>query len=114
MGSLYRRTQQGWEKFWESVSLQERDRYLGVKDYQRAGEREYRNGFYTRKLVTVFGTLKIRVARTRDRGFLPAAWQRFQRRAPEVMLLIREAFLRGLSMRRVGKVVGIITEPVSA
>ena len=64
--------------------------------------------------MTVFGTLKIRIARTRQRGFLPQALQRFQRRAPEVMLLIREAFLRGLSTRQVGKVVGIITEGVSA
>lgn len=114
-GDLYQRTRLAWEKFLESVSLQERDRYLGVKDYERVEQRQgYRNGFYTRKVVTVFGTLKIRVARTRDRGFLPPALQRFQRRAPEVMLLIREAFLRGLSTRQVGRVVGIITEQVSA
>jgi putative transposase len=86
-----------------------------VKDYERAEQRRgHRNGFYLRRLVTVFGTLRIRVARTRDRGFLPQALQRFQRRAPEVMLLIREAFLRGLSTRQVGKVVGIVSEEVSA
>jgi putative transposase len=114
-GDLYQRTRLAWEKFLESVSLQERDRYLGVKDYERAERRSgYRNGFYTRKLVTVFGTLQIRVARARDRGFLPQALERFQRRAPEVMLLIREAFLRGLSTRQVGRVVGIVSEEVSA
>ena len=39
----------------------------------------------------------------------------FQRRADEVALLIREAFLRGISTRQVGRIVATITgEPVSA
>ncbi len=38
-----------------------------------------------------------------------------ERRAAEVLLLIREAFLRGLSTRAVGRVVALLTEePVSA
>jgi hypothetical protein len=41
--------------------------------------------------------------------------KRFQRRAEEVSLLIREAFLRGISTRQVGRVVATITgETVSA
>ena len=41
--------------------------------------------------------------------------RRFQRRAEEVSLLIREAFLRGISTRQVGRVVATITgETVSA
>jgi putative transposase len=41
--------------------------------------------------------------------------QKFQRRAEEVSLLIREAFLRGISTRQVGRVVAILTgEAVSA
>ncbi len=83
----------------QSVSLQERNRYLGVEDYERVREREHRNGFYTRKFATVFGTLMIRVARTRKQSFLPKGVERFQRRAPEVMMLIQEAFLPGLSTR---------------
>ena len=47
-------------------------------------------------------------------GFLPAVLQKFQRRAEEVSLLIREAFLRGISTRQVGRLVAILTgEPVS-
>jgi len=38
--------------------------------------------------------------------------ERFQRRAEEVMMLIREAFLRGISTRQVGRVVGVLTEEV--
>ncbi len=93
----------------QSVSLQERNRYLGVEDYERVGEREHRNGFYTRTFATVFGTLMIRVARTRKQSFLPKGVERFQRRAPEVMMLIQEAFLRGLSTRQVGRMVGAET-----
>ena len=80
-----------------------------------AGRQEYRNGFYERSLVTIFGTLVLRIARTRRQSFLPRAIERFQRRAEEVMLLIREAFLRGVSTRQVGRLVAIVTgEPVSA
>jgi putative transposase len=62
--------------------------------------KDYRNGYYTRDFVTRFGTLRLRIARTRKRGFLPAVMKKFQRRAEEVALLIREALLRGISTRR--------------
>src|ERR1700740_2799809 len=80
-GELYRRTALGWKKLFEELSWKERDRYLGVKEYELAGKREYRNGFYERKFVTLVGTLVLRVARTRGRSFLPEALQRFERRA---------------------------------
>jgi putative transposase len=114
-GDLYGRTRQFWKQFWEEQSRRERDRYLGVKDYEREADREHRNGFYERHLVTIFGTLVLRIARARSRSFLPAGLKRFQRRAPEVMMLIREAFLRGISTRQVGRVVATVTqERVSA
>jgi len=52
-----------------------------------------------RDFVTRFGTLRLRIARTRGKSFLPVGLRRFQRRAEEVSLLIREAFLRGISTR---------------
>jgi putative transposase len=115
-GDVYGRTRQFWQKFLQDESARERDRYLGLKDYERGEERrDYRNGFYLRHLVTVFGTLVLRVARARGKSFLPRGLERFQRRADQVMLLIREAFLRGLSTRQVGRVMAILTgEPVSA
>jgi putative transposase len=65
--------------------------------------------------VTRFGTIRLRIARTRGKSFLPVGLRRFQRRAEEVSLLIREAFLRGISTRQVGRVVATITgETVSA
>jgi putative transposase len=112
-GDLYGKTKLAWKEFLEGVSQEARDRYVCVEG--EAGRQEYRNGFYERSLVTIFGTLVLRIARTRRQSFLPRAIERFQRRAEEVMLLIREAFLRGVSTRQVGRVVAIVTgEPVSA
>jgi putative transposase len=109
-GDLYGKTKLLWKGFWEEQSRRERDRYLGAKDHERVGEREHRNGFYQRRFVTIFGTLVVRVARSRGQSFLPGGLKRFQRRAPEVMMLIREAFLRGISTRQVGPVVATVTE----
>jgi hypothetical protein len=51
----------------------------------------------------------LRIAGTRKKGFLPAVRKKFQRRAEEVALLIREAFLREISPRQVGRAVGALT-----
>jgi putative transposase len=57
----------------------------------------------------------LRIPRTRRRSFLPRWIGRLERRAPEVAELIRQAFLRGISTRQVGKVVAVLTgETVSA
>lgn len=104
------------KKFFELLSERQRDRYMVSPRHGRSGERkDYRNGYYERDLVTRFGALRLRIARCRKRGFLPEVVRKFQRRADEVCLLIREAFLRGISTRQVGRVVGILTgETVSA
>lgn len=82
-----------------------------MREYERSAARtDARNGFYVRSFVTRLGTLQIRVARTRQQAFLPPGLARLERRAPEILLLIREAFLRGLSTRAVGRVVGLLTE----
>ena len=92
----------------------ERERYCGVGWQERSSdsERDNRNGFYERDDVTRFGTIRLRIARTRGKNFLPARLGRFQRRADEAALLIREAFLRGISSRQVGRVVATLTDEV--
>jgi transposase-like protein len=116
-GDVYAQTRLAWKRFWEAESVRERDRFAVREAYQRRRSRHqpYRNGYYERDFVTRFGTLRLRIARTRGKGFLPQGIERFQRRAEEVALLIREAFLRGISTRQVGRVVAILTgEVVSA
>ena len=117
-GDLYGKTQILWKQFWEAESMRERSRYLATESYERVEKekrRGYRNGYYERDFVTRLGTLRIRIARARGKSFLPPMVDRFQRRGEEVLMLIREAFLRGISTRQVGRVVAIITgEAVSA
>jgi len=111
-GDLYGRTQAAWKQFLEADSVERRDRYAVREAYQR---QPYRNGYYERDFVTRLGTIRLRIARTRGKSFLPRGLKRFQRRAEEVSLLIREAFLRGSSTRQVGRVVATLSgEVVSA
>jgi putative transposase len=116
-GDLNGRTRAAWKKFFEADSERQRDRFAVVDAYERNAEqrRDYRNGYYERDFVTVLGTLRLRIARTRGQSFLPTGLEAFQRRAPEVSMLIREAFLRGISTRQVGPVIATVTgETVSA
>jgi transposase-like protein len=116
-GDLYGQTRQAWQRFFELESERQRDRFSGWAPYERrrGKRRHYRNGYYERDFVTRFGTIRLRIARTREKSFLPVGLRRFQRRTEEVSLLIREAFLRGISTRQVGRVVATITgETVSA
>jgi transposase-like protein len=102
--------QRAARRFFELLSERERDLYMVSRRYGRQEQRkDYRNGYYERDFVTRFGTLRLRIARTRKKGFLPEVINKFQRRAEEVSLMIREAFLRGISTRQVGRVVAIVT-----
>ena len=114
-GDVNQHTKNGLKKFLEDWSERERDQFVGLRwyeRYERNGDRrpEYRNGYYERDWVTMFGTIRIRIARTRGEDFLPTGLRKFQRRADQVALLIREAFLRGISTREVGRVVALVSE----
>jgi putative transposase len=117
-GDLYGQTRLAWKKFWEAQSMCERDSYMQSGWYDRVPARQrqdYRNGFYTRDYVTRLGTIRLRIARTRQKNFVPTGLEKFQRRAADVAILIREAFLRGISTRQVGRIVATFTgEPISA
>ena len=116
-GDLYGQTRQAWKKFLELESERQRDRYAGWPQHGRGPRKpgSYRNGYYLRGFATVFGQIRLRIARARGKSFLPPGLEQFQRRAPELAMLIREAFLRGLSTRQVGRVVATVTgEGVSA
>jgi putative transposase len=79
-GDLESRTQQAAQRLFDALSERQRDLYMVSSRYSRSGERkDYRNGYYERDFVTKFGTLRLRVARTRKKGFLPAVVNKFQR-----------------------------------
>jgi putative transposase len=118
-GDFQGRTRETLQKLLETDSQQQMAEYLGLKWHERpaaeAGRIDYRNGFYEREYVTPLGVLRFRVSRTRLRSFLPRGMQALQRRSPEVDEMIRQAFLRGISTRGVGRVVSLLTqESVSA
>jgi len=118
-GQVRWRTQHALQQLLEADSEQQMAEYLGLARYERTEEPEQRvdsrNGFYERDYVTPLGSIRLRVRRTRKRSFLPHGIQTLERRAPEVAELIRQAFLRGISTRAVGRVVALLTdEPVSA
>jgi len=109
-GDLEARTQRAAQRLFDELSAAQRDQYMVSPRYSRQAPRhDYRNGYYERDFVTKFGTLRLRIARTRRRSFLPAVVHKFQRRADDVTLLIREAFLRCISTRQVGRVVTVVT-----
>jgi putative transposase len=118
-GQIHWQTQLALQHLLEADSQQQMTEYLGLQPYQRSEEPEERvdsrNGFYQRDYVTPMGVIRLRVRRTRKRSFLPRGLRALERRSPEVAELIRQAFLRGISTRAVGRVVALLTdEPVSA
>ena len=117
-GDFQGRTRETLKRLLEADADQRMAEYLGLRWHERvrAEERvDYRNGFYERDYVTPLGVIRLRIPRTRQRSFLPRCIAPLQRRAPEVAELIRQAFLRGISTRQVGRVVAVLSgEPVSA
>jgi putative transposase len=117
-GDFQGRTREMLKRMLESDAEQQMADYLGLKWHERSRPAErvdYRNGFYERDYVTPLGVIRLRIPRTRQRSFLPRWIGRLERRAPEVAQLIRQAFLRGISTRQVGRVVAVLTgEEVSA
>jgi len=79
-GDLYGETRRAWQQFFELQSVRQRDRSSGWGRYERrrGKRRDYRNGYYERDFVTRFGTIRLRIARTRGNSFLPVGLRRFQ------------------------------------
>ena len=112
-GDFQGRTREALQKLLEADSEQQMAEYLGLKWHERAteaGRIDYRNGYYQREYVTRLGVIRFRVSRTRLRSFLPRGIGALERRSPEVNEMIRQAFLRGISTRGVGRVVSLLTE----
>jgi putative transposase len=110
-GSLEEKTRLAWKHFLEAESERMRNLYMDREFYERARRpaAKYRNGYYERAFVTRFGTIRLRIVRTRGKSFLPAAIEKFQRRALDLAVLAREAFLHGISTRQVGRVVATLS-----
>jgi transposase-like protein len=70
-----------------------RDRYAGWDRIGR-GPRQpgrYRNGYYLRSFATVFGVIRLRIARMRGKSFLPRGIEPF-RSMSEIGILRQQSF----------------------
>jgi len=74
LGRSVRADETGRQRFLQLESERQRDRFAGWGWYERGARkrRQYRNGYYERDFVTRFGTLRLRIARTREKVFCRA------------------------------------------
>lgn len=89
-------------------STVEKDLELYIEEHKEQKDTEdlYRNGYYTRSLVTQFGLLdNIEVPRLRKSGFSTKVFKRYRRYQDIVEDLIQDIFLAGVSTRRVGEAI---------
>jgi transposase-like protein len=93
------------ESFDNEVLEAEMTEHLGAEPDERTEEREgYRNGHYTRSLVTRVGPLTLRVPRSRDGTFSTKIFQRYQRSEKALVLALMEMLVNGVSTRKVKRV----------
>jgi len=87
----------------EKQMLAEFEQLVGCAPSQRTEERrDYRNGFYTRGLVTTLGTISgIRVPRARNLTFRTRFFGWYQRRRESFDMAVLQCFVTGTSMRKV-------------
>jgi putative transposase len=90
----------------EGVMREELDALIGVGWGQSSPKRKgYRNGYYTRDLVTSTGRLEdIHVPRDREGQFHTQAFERYSRYEPHIAQGLTEMFVAGTSTHKVGEV----------
>ena len=95
----------------EEVMREELEQCLGAAWGECTPERKgYRNGSYTRDLVTKTGRIEdLSVPRDREGQFQTQVFERYGRYEPEVAEALTEMFVSGTSTHKVGKVAETLT-----
>ena len=79
--------------------------FLQAEPYQRTGERTgYRNGYKPRIVKTRVGRIELSVPQDREGRFHSGLFARFQRSEKALILALQEAYLQGVSTRKVTKI----------
>lgn len=96
----------------EAVMREELDALIGVGWGECSPKRKgYRNGSYTRDLVTSSGRIEeIKVPRDREGQFHTQAFDRYSRYEPQVAQGLTEMFVAGVSTHKVGEVAQTLME----
>ena len=93
----------------ETVMKEAVNAMVGARPHERSEtRRDIRNGSYARNLTTTAGTVELEVPRTRTRGAAGAVVGRYKRRAPELDQAITEAYVGGVSTRKMADVTGAL------
>lgn len=80
--------------------------HLGAERHERTPERTgQRNGYRERQWDTRVGTIPLRVPRVRDGSYFPALLEPRRRAERALVAVIQEAYVQGVSTRRVEEVV---------
>ena len=90
----------------EGVMREELDALIGVGWGESSPKRKgYRNGYYTRDLVTTTGRVEdVQVPRDREGQFHTQVFERYRRYAPQVAQGLTEMFVAGVSTHKMGEV----------
>src|SRR6266581_2937546 len=89
----------------EDVMREELDQFIGVAWGESSPKRKgYRNGTYTRDLVTATGRIEdIHVPRDREGLFHTQTFERYQRYEPQIAEGLTQMFVAGVSTHKVGE-----------
>ncbi|MGB9808970.1 MAG: IS256 family transposase [Caldanaerobacter sp.] len=76
-----------------------------AEPYERTEERQdYRNGYYSRSLITRVGTLTLKVPRLRNGKFTTDLFNRYQRSEQALLLALMEMVVNGVSTRKIEEI----------
>ena len=79
--------------------------FLQAESYQRTGDRTgYRNGYKPRIVKTRVGRIELSVPKDREGRFHSGLFARFQRSKKALIFALQEAYLQGVSTRKVTKI----------
>jgi transposase-like protein len=93
----------------ETLLEEEIRELVGARRWQRLGGRkDYRNGTYMRRLLTSMGLVQLAVPRSRDNGSAGEVLGRYARRTSEVDSTIVQAYVDGVSTRKMANVTGAL------
>src|SRR5215213_3109500 len=97
---------EGARVFSEALMELEVTRHVGAERHERTAERTgQRNGYREREWDTRVGTLGLRVPRVRDGSYFPAMLEPRRRAEQALVAVVREAYVKGVSTRKVDDLV---------
>jgi putative transposase len=94
------------EKLYQELIDAEATAFIGAAPFERSNERHtYRNGSRPRTLSTTAGDLNLQIPKLRQGTFFPALLQRRRRVDQALFAVVMEAYLHGISTRKVDDLV---------